>query len=456
MRAKGLARLAAAFCLLLAIGASAFTIAAWRPAIAPVLPPVASSFAPDLVRHGAELAAIGNCDVCHTAKGGREFAGGRAVPTPFGTIYSTNITSDPATGIGGWSEAAFARAMRFGVRRDGAYLYPAFPYDHFTLVSDADDEALYAFLMTRVPIHAAARPDKLPFPINIRLIMFGWNLLFLHAGPFRPDGAHDAMWNRGAYFVEGLGHCGACHTPRNAVGAEVASRKFAGSAVEGWTAYALDENSPAQVPWTADALAQYLGQGFEAVHGLAAGPMAEVANDLQSASAQDIRAIAAYVAEAMNHVAPESDRVVQLAEKQSHRGKSGRAASADSQAVALRSTDIKNDEGAVLYAGTCSGCHEGPRALPFGGVDLALSTAINGPNANNLVDIVMSGLPAAEAAHAPIMPGFANAMSDEQVAALARYLRARYSDRGPWTGIAKNVNEARNLQRVPTASLQGR
>ena len=446
--------MAALVCLLLAIGASVFTIAAWQPAIAPVSPPPAGSFDPDLVRRGAELAAIGNCAACHTAKGGGEFAGGRAVPTPFGTIYSTNITPDVATGIGNWSEAAFARAMRSGVRRDGAYLYPAFPYDHFTLVSDDDDEALYVFLMTRMPVHAAARHDRLPFPLDIRLLMFGWNLLFLHAGPYRPDAAHDAMWNRGAYLVEGFGHCGACHTPRNAAGAEVAAQTFGGSAVQGWTAYALDDDSPAPVPWNAEALAHYLGQGFDTDHGAAAGPMAEVTNDLRSASAQDLRAIAAYVAEQMNHVAAESDRIMQVAERQRRRGNAGRPASADGQAVALRPIDVKNDQGAVIYAGACSGCHEGPRALPFGGVNLALSTAISAPNANNLVNVVISGLPAVDAAHAPIMPGFADAMNDEQIVALARYLRARYSDRGPWTGIAKTISDARNPRRKPIMSSQ--
>lgn len=454
MRAKRLAGVAAAVCLPLAIAASAFTIAAWRPAIAPIAPPLAADFGPDLVRRGAELAAIGNCEVCHTVKGGREFAGGRAVPTPFGTIYSTNITPDVATGIGNWSQAAFTRAMRMGVRRDGAYLYPAFPYDHFTLVSDDDDQALYAFLMTRRPIHATARPDKLPFPINIRLMMFGWNLLFLHVGPFRPDATRDAMWNRGAYLVEGFGHCGACHTPRNVAGAEAASRQFAGSAVAGWTAYALDEDSPAPVPWNAESLSDYLAQGFDADHGVAAGPMAEVTNELHSAAAEDVRAMATYVAEKMNHVVAESDRIAQVAERQSRRGGAGRAASADSQAVALRPTDVKNDEGAVIYAGACSGCHEGPRALPFAGVSLALSSAVSGANADNLVNIVIAGLPADATAHTPIMPGFANAMNDEQVEALAHYLRARYSVKSPWIGIAKNVHDARNSQRLPIVSAK--
>ncbi len=297
--------------MVLAIAAGLYAIVAWRGAIAPITPPAANSFDPALVKHGAELAAIGNCDVCHTAPGGRAFAGGRAVPTPFGTIYSTNITPDPGTGIGQWSQAAFHRAMRFGVRRDGAYLYPAFPYDHFTLVSDGDDNALYAYLMTRAPVRAPLVPDRLPFPLNIRLVMFGWNLLFLHPGPYRADAAHDQTWNRGAYLVDGLGHCGACHTPRNPLGAERADLKFSGGMVEGWTAYALDESSPAPVPWNAGALDHYLRDGYDASHGVARGPMAGVADDLRSVSDGDLRAIATYIAEQMDHVAPERDAVVQ-------------------------------------------------------------------------------------------------------------------------------------------------
>ncbi len=445
-------RFALAFCVLLALGAGVFAVVAWRPAIAPIAPPAANSFDPALVKRGAEFAAIGDCDGCHTVPGGRAFAGGRAVPTPFGSIYSTNITSDPETGIGRWSQAAFQRAMRFGVRRDGAYLYPAFPYDHFTLVSDDDDKALYAYLMSRAPVRAPPVPDRLPFPLSIRIVVFGWNLLFLHPGPYRADAAHDEAWNRGAYFVDGLGHCGACHTPRNPLGAERADLKLSGSEVEGWTAYALNELSPAPVPWNAAALQHYLRHGYDDSHGVARGPMAEVADDLHSVPAADLRAIARYLAEQMNHVPPERDQVVQRAEMQHERDQAAAVESADSQVNALRAIDTKNDEGAVIYAGTCAGCHEGPRALPYGGIDLMLTSAITGPSAGNLVNIVLYGLPAAEAAHAPVMPGFAGAMNDAQAAALARYLRVRFSDKGPWTDIAKSVHDARSRARIAATS----
>jgi mono/diheme cytochrome c family protein len=439
-------------CLVLALAAAIFVFVARRPAIAPIEPPAADSFAAAQVRRGAELAAIGNCDVCHTAPGGQAFAGGRAVPTPFGTIFSTNITPDRDTGIGRWSEAAFRRAMREGVRRDGQYLYPAFPYDHFTLVSDDDDRALYAFLMTQPPVRATAPSNQLPFPLNIRLLLFGWNSLFLRRGPDQANAGQSDTLQRGAYLTEGLGHCGACHTPRNFLGAEQTSKKFAGGAAEGWTAYALDASSPAPVPWTAEALQHYLQHGFDAAHGVARGPMAEVVQDLRTASADDVRAIAGYVAAQHDGAGAPSRAIAQQVSAQGQRGKATAPASADSQAEVLSESPATNgatnQEGARLYAAACAGCHEGPRAMPYGGIDLALSSGIAAPSARNLVNVVLYGLPAAEAARSPIMPGFAASLNDRQVIALAAYLRARFSNKPAWSDVDRTVRDARRAKRA--------
>src|ERR1700748_1510032 len=195
--------------VLIAAAAAGFAVA-WRPAIATIEPPQPQSFDPGLVKRGRELATIGNCSDCHTVRGGASFAGGLPVPTPFGTIYSSNITPDPESGIGRWSEEAFRRAMRSGVNRDGQHLYPTFPYDHFTNVSDQDDAALYAFLMTRPAVNAPARANELSFPLDQRFVIAGWKLLFLRHGTFAPDSSKSAAWNRGAYLVEGLSHCGVC------------------------------------------------------------------------------------------------------------------------------------------------------------------------------------------------------------------------------------------------------
>src|SRR5438445_4798016 len=192
--------------VLLGGAAAAFAIV-WRPAIAAVEPPGPQAFDAALVKRGRDLAAIGNCNSCHTVRGGRNFAGGLPVPTPFGTIFSSNITPDPETGIGRWPEEAFHRAMRSGVNRDGQHLYPTFPYDHFTNVNDEDDRALYAYLMTREPVHAPARNNELSFPLNQRVAVAGWKFLFLHPGTYKSDMTKSVEWNRGAYLVEGLAHC---------------------------------------------------------------------------------------------------------------------------------------------------------------------------------------------------------------------------------------------------------
>src|ERR1700722_4510884 len=186
---------------------AAFAVA-WRPAISAIEPPAPQSFDTTLVKRGRELASLGNCNDCHTVRSGKAFAGGLPVPTPFGTIYSSNITPDAQTGIGRWSEEAFRRAMRSGVNRDGQHLYPTFPYDHFTNVSDEDDAALYAFLMTRPPVHAPARANQLSFPLDQRFVIAGWKLLFLPRPRYHPDSTKSVEWNRGAYLVEGLAHCG--------------------------------------------------------------------------------------------------------------------------------------------------------------------------------------------------------------------------------------------------------
>src|ERR1700743_1801526 len=273
---------------------AAFAVA-WRPAISAIEPPAPQSFDPALVKRGRDLAALGNCNDCHTVRGGKDFAGGLPVPTPFGTIYSSNITPDADTGIGRWSEAAFRRAMRSGVNRQGQRLYPTFPYDHFTNVTDEDDQALYAYLMTRPAVRAPAPANQLSFPFDQRFVVAGWKLLFLRRGTYQQDTTQSAEWNRGTYLVEGLAHCGACHTPRNALGAERPNASFSGGDVDNWHAYAINEQSRAPTSWTFEALFRYLHQGWDPDHGVARGPMAEVVANLSSVPESDVRAIALYM-----------------------------------------------------------------------------------------------------------------------------------------------------------------
>jgi nicotinate dehydrogenase subunit B len=222
-------------------------------------------------------------------------AGGRPMETPFGVIYSTNITPDVETGIGNWSYPAFERAMREGIHRDGRQLYPAFPYPHFARVTDADLQALYAYLMAQSPVRAETPKNALAFPFNLRPLMAGWNALFHQPDVFQADATKSAMWNRGAYLVEGLGHCGACHSPRNELGAEIATRYLAGGFAEGWEAPALTSLSRAPIPWSEAELYAYLRTGESRFHGVAAGPMAPVVKELKALPDQDIRAMAVYL-----------------------------------------------------------------------------------------------------------------------------------------------------------------
>jgi mono/diheme cytochrome c family protein len=415
---------------------------AWHSEIEAVERPPASSFDIARVRRGAELAAIGNCNVCHTKPGGDLFAGGLELPTPFGTIYSTNITPDTETGIGRWSEEAFIRSMREGVDREGRHLYPAFPYDHFTKVTDEDNRALYAYLMTRRPVHAEAPPNELPFPLNVRMVLAGWKLLFFDRSVYQSDPNQSGEWNRGAYLAEGLGHCGACHTPRNALGAERKDELFAGGEAEGWTAYALNHASPAPVPWTAKSLADYLKNGYEEHHGVARGPMAPVTANMKAAASGDAEAIATYVASIMGEPSPErrnsGDAAMQTA--------TGTGPGASAQTAGAQTLPVKvdaSDAGALIYAAACSSCHDAGRPVPYGGLSLHLSSAINGPSPMNPINVILYGLPAPEGERGPIMPGFGGTLNDTQMAQLLAYMRKTFSKEPAWPDPQDLVAEIR-------------
>lgn len=413
----------------LLIAAIALVLIAWRPAI-PTAPPAKDAFAPAQVAEGAQLAAIGNCRTCHTRDDGPAYAGGRPIATPFGTIFSTNVTPDRETGIGAWPEAAFVRAMRDGVSRDGHHLYPAFPYDHMTRMHDDDIRAVYAFLQTRPAVEARAPANDLPFPLNIRLLIAGWKLLFLDRGKIAVDGNQSPEWNRGAYLVEGLAHCGACHTPRNVLGAEKKDEAYGGGMSDGWVAPALNAASPAAVPWDAEHLHRYLRRGFEPRHGIAAGPMMPVVENLAAVPDADVRAIAVYVA----GIAGEpSTRRQHAAETVMTRATHGR-----SPIVA------DNSEGATLYATACAQCHGEAGRLPTNpALNLTLSTPLRVASADNLVRIVRDGIKT-ETDDIYVMPGFAGVLSDAQVVALAAYLRGHFTDRVAWTEIDKAVRRARD------------
>jgi mono/diheme cytochrome c family protein len=413
-----------------------FAWAASWPAIEPIDPPESASFDSALVEKGATLAALGDCAVCHTAAGGEPYAGGRPLPTPFGVIHATNITPDPETGIGRWSKDAFRRALRQGVDREGNYLYPAFPYDHFTRLTDDDIAALYAYVMTRAPAAAETPANTLPFPYNVRLAMAGWNLLYLDAGAFAPDPARDEAWNRGAYLVEGIGHCGACHTPRNRFGAEEAGARLAGGDVEGWHATALDASSPAPVPWDEDAMVNYLLDGWDGNHGIAAGPMTPVVDELAAISEDDAYAIAAYV---LSHQAG-GDAEARAAARAFAEARAFGGSETPAGGPSLPDgADPAFGRGLAVFARVCANCHRA-NSQP---APLALTSTVNGPDPRNFLHIVVDGIKPPENAFDRSMPGFGGSLSAADLVDLAIFVRAHFSQKPAWGELEAKVQEVR-------------
>ncbi len=432
-------RKAAVLVVLLVLGIG--TALAWHGSIAPVAPPARTSFDSKLIQRGAELAAIGNCAGCHTAAGGTPFAGSTPLKTPFGTLYGPNITPDANDGIGSWSEEAFRRALREGVSRDGSQLYPAFPYDHFTRIQDADISALYAYVMTRDPVAGKAPANDMKFPMNFRFLVAFWNLLYLDQGPKQADAAQTPEWNRGAYLVDSLGHCTACHSPRNALGAEKRDLAFTGGEIDGWLATPLGANSPSPTAWTKEAFAAYLRTGIADDHAIAAGPMQDVTLALSHASEADVNAMATYLA-TLAPATPERQAREAAARK---RAESPTLAALQPGPQAAAGDEAQLKLGAQIYADSCARCHDlGRGPSSSAGLRLPLAQALYLPTPNNLIQIVRDGV------HPPLghtgrfMPQF-NGLTDEQMTALLVWLRRQATDAPAWTDIAKALDETRKV-----------
>lgn len=413
-----------------AIGVAAVAVVAllafaWRPAIAPIAPPSPASFPRELVDTGETLASAGNCIDCHTAPGGTANAGGRPIYRRFGTFYSTNLTPDGETGIGAWSEAAFTRALRDGVSRDGAHLFPVFPYSHYTQLADGDVRALYAYFMTRPPVKAPNRPNTLYFPLDVRPLQALWKSLFFTPGRYRPDPGRDPRWNRGAYLAEALAGCGVCHTDRNLLGAQQKGHPHAGAPYEGWYATSLDI-SPSPARWNEEELFAYLRHGDSPPHGVALGPMRAVVRNLSRVSDDDLRAMAAYfislnapsgaalgprIARALSPVPPTTD---------------------------------KQREGHRLYMENCASCHGAPGSPPpVARSPLGLSEGLWNPyRAYNLVLTILDGIDGHDGLPGA-MPGFRDKLSDDDIVALATYLRTSYTTLPVWGLLAERTAIAR-------------
>ena len=408
----------------------AAAILPWQ-SIAPIARPDPSVFSAATIERGRQLAALGECATCHTSINGILNAGGRPIETPFGVIFSTNITPHVKTGIGDWSYPAFERAMREGIHRDGRHLYPAFPYTHFAKASDADLQALYAYLMAQTPVVSGNRAHDVVFPFNWRPLLAGWNALFHSAETFAPDPNQSATWNRGAYLVEGLGHCGACHSPRNALGAEKASAYLAGGFAEGWEAPPLTSLSHSPIPWSEDELFAYLRTGFSRFHGVAAGPMTPVVQDLKALPGEDIRAMAVYLASFNEPATGKLDQPALAAALERTTG---------TRFVAT------SPFGQRFYEGACAVCHSVGGPPLFGSrPSLALNSNLHAATPDNLIQVILHGIMAPVSSDLGYMPAFGDHLSDDQLADLVGYLRQQFAPgKPPWRDVPGVVTRLRH------------
>jgi mono/diheme cytochrome c family protein len=366
------------------------------------------------VQRGQYLAVAGDCTACHTAPGGAFLAGGVPLQTPFGRLVPPNITPDP-TGIGGWTDAQFIRAMRHGIAPGWKHLYPGFPYVYFTKISDSDLTALHDYLNTVKPVSHAVVANQLPFPYDIRASMIGWNLLFFAPGRFKPDARQSEVWNRGAYLVEAPGHCGACHTPKNFLGADKESRYLQGGLLGGWYAPDLTGNPRTGLgKWSVQDIADYLRTGHNAEDS-AAGPMADVVmNSTAFMTPQDLQAIAVYL-------------------------KSQPSYSDTAAAVAVPASAPAMQAGAKIYQDNCAMCH----APDGSGVTrlfppLAGNAVVQSPDPATVIRVVLQGIQSSYTSQAPTglaMPTFGWKLSDAQVADVTTYIR------NAWGNVAPAVTE---------------
>ncbi len=415
------------------LGTLAVALLSWRRAIAPIERPDPSSFPAALVAKGEVLAAEGHCVSCHTRPDGPPYAGGYGVNTPFGVIYGSNLTPDLKTGIGRWSLAAFTRAMHEGVSRDGDHLFPAFPYYAYTELSDGDVQALYAYLMTRRPVSATVPPSTLPFPLSVRFLQEGWKLLFFRNRRYQANPSKSAEWNRGAYLSEALSDCGGCHTPRNLLGGEKMRHVYAGAVVDGWIAPALTDANPSPLPWTADALFRYLRTGVSPLHGAAtAATMTPVIRDglaLPVVSDSDVRAIALYFSD-VDHARERATDLGAMMRK--------------AVAISSHRSEEKYDSDAYLYHAACLSCHANAASGPLPArPELALNSALTLAEPANFIEPVLRGIGSRDGAPGLVMPAYAAALSDAEVARLAAYLRRTRTTLPPWKDLEKKVSAAR-------------
>jgi len=377
------------------------------------------------IERGRYLTSAGDCEACHTSQGGKPFAGGRPIPTPFGTIYSANITPDRQTGIGAWTNDQFYRALHQGVGADGENLYPAFPYPWYTKITREDAEAIRAFLGTLDPIKNQRPANNLDWPLNNRIVMDGWNELFFKPGTFKPDAAKTPEWNRGAYLVEGLGHCGACHTPTNFLGAAKTGSRLEGGTLQDWYAPNLAGDLRNGLgSWSNEDIVTFLKTGRND-HSTAYGPMSEVITfSTSKLNDADLKAIAVYL-------------------KDIPAGKSdSRTSQTDAKVI---------QTGQAIYLDNCSACHKSNgEGLPGMFPPLKGDATVQDRDPTTVVRLILNGAHAAvtNARPTPLsMPAFDWKLTDDQIAALASYVRNSWGNSAPTVSASEVQSLRQSIQK---------
>jgi len=370
-----------------------------------------------VVERGAYLARAADCMACHTKPGGKDFAGGLGFKLPFGTLYATNITPDKETGIGNYSDADFLNAVHRGIRRDGARLYPAMPYVSYTYMTDDDALAIKAYLFSLPPVNEPTPANTLAFPFDQRWGMIFWSALFNPDTRFMPDASKSAEWNRGAYLAEALAHCGECHTPRNLAFALDNRKKFAGALTAGWRAFNITSDKATGVGgWSEADLASYLASGHANGHGTASGPMGEaVDRSFSQVTPEDIQSVVAYLRTVSPIASPDLPANPAAPAPASHKDGGGK----------------DNARGKMVFEGGCVSCHGWTGESPVSAMaTLTGATAVNDPSGTNVAQIVLWGTTRLTPDGALSMPAFGHAYSNDEIAAVANYVTARFGAKG--------------------------
>jgi len=378
--------------------------------------------------YGLYMARAADCMPCHTRPGGTPFAGGLEISTPFGTLSTPNITPDPDTGIGRWSDDQFYAALHDGIGHAGEYLYPVMPFPSYTKMTREDDLAIKRYLFSLKPVFAPRAPSAMAFPFNVRKSLLAWRELYFTPGTFKPNPVHSADWNRGAYLVQGAGHCGACHTPRNLLGASETSARLAGGVVAQWLAPNISSDPLAGIgDRTIAQITDFLRTGANANMGVAFGPMAEVVhNSLHYLTDADVRSIAVYLKEGPDRKEP--------------------AQVADATKADLR-------RGANLYLENCAQCHQDKGQGISGAVpNLANNAVVEEFRPHDMVTVVLQGLTGTGGYGR--MPGFAGALSNQNVADIANYVRVGFGNHGVPDVTPTLVGDLRSLASVGSAGTE--